>query len=305
MIKIRNISLIIMFFSLNVWEIIQGCKPSTEKEENIDTVAVDTMSTAIFEVGDALFCIPSPFQAAILIKETGMNYDKEMTNNPKKVATYTTNFQKALNLGSYGADLGYSTIYEQPQDAILFFQSVEELAGELGLTSAFNQKTIERIRDNIGNRDSLLLLVSETYRASDEYLKNNARTDISALILAGGWVESVNFLVNIAQRNPKNQEVINRIGEQKNPLENLIKILTPYYDQPEYTELIDKLIELAYEFDGVDIKYTFVKPTVDVQNKVTYINNTSEVIISEYQLKTISERILAIRNYIIGTKASG
>ncbi len=300
---IKNLFIFVIVFTVLIWGCKNGCniKSDDDSLENDSTEQIDSMKSTLIEIGDALFSIPSPFQASMLIKDNGAVYNSELPNSTKKIGTYLTNFQKALNLGVYGADLGYATIFEQPQESMLYFESVEKLANDLGITSVFDAKVIKSIKSNIGNRDSLLVVVAEAYRASDEYLKNNSRTDVSSLILAGGWVESLNFMVNAAKIK-HNQEIINRIGEQKNPLENLIKILTPYYDQPEYTQFIDNLIDLAYEFDGVDIKYNYVKPTVDVKNKITYINSTSEIHISEQQLNVISERIAKIRNQIIGNK---
>jgi len=119
------------------------------------------------------------------------------------------------------------------------------------------------------------------------------------LILAGGWIESTFILTQIALNNKSQQEVINRIGEQKNPLENLIKILSPFYNESnEYTELTEKLIDLAYEFDGIDINYTYEAPIIDKEKKLTIINSKSEVVMSDEQLQTINKKIGAIRNLI-------
>lgn len=76
--------------------------------------------------------------------------------------------------------------------------------------------------------------------------------------------------------------------------------MTPYYQQPEYTEFVDALIDLAYDFDAIEQKYTFVAPTTDVTNKVTTINSKSEVVITEAQLKVITEKINHIRSLIVG-----
>ena len=122
---------------------------------------------------------------------------------------------------------------------------------------------------------------------------------MSALIIAGGWVESLYFTTSLVKSKP-NQDIANRIGEQKSSLDNLIKLLTPYYQQPEYTEFIDALIDLAYDFDAIEDKYTFVAPTTDVTSKVTTINSKSEVVITDTQLKTITEKINHIRTLIVG-----
>lgn len=295
-IKLRNIALL---FSVGV-VVLSSCGGGSDGEgDDADTVKVDTAKTAFFKVDNALFSVPSPIQTSILLKQSGANYSKEMLNSPKNKSNYSTNFKKALNLGVYGADLGYVTIYEQTQDAIVYLQAVQQLASEVGVAGAFDAALLKRFESNLGNRDSLLGLVSVAYRASDTYLKNNQRKDVGALILAGGWLESLYFSINIAQQT-KNQEVINRIGEQKNSLENLIKLLTPYYDQPEFTELLDGLIELAYDFDGVQQKYTYVKPTVDVKNKLTVIQSKTDILINENQIKSIAEKVQTIRKQIVG-----
>jgi hypothetical protein len=83
-------------------------------------------------------------------------------------------------------------------------------------------------------------------------------------------------------------------------LDNLIKLLTPYYQQEGYTEFIDALIDLAStEFDKVEVKYNYVKPTTDEVNKITTINSTTETIVTPEILKNISEKIAIIRNSLV------
>lgn len=289
---------VLAFCSVNL--LFTGCGGNNDADsDDAETEKVDSTKTNIFKVDNTLFSVPSPIQTSLLIKKSGANYNKSMLNPVKNKSSYSTTNKKALNLGVYGADLGYVTIYEQTQDAIGYLQAVQSLANEIGVSGAFDQALMKRFETNLGNRDSLLSLVSVAYRSSDAYLKNNDRKDVGALILAGGWVESLYFSVNIAKES-KNQEVINRIGEQKTSLENLIKLLTPYYNQEGYTEFIDGLIDLAYDFDGVQSRYNYVKPTVDVKNKITTINSKTDVIITDEQLKAISEKVQNLRNQIIG-----
>jgi hypothetical protein len=278
-----------------------GCSGDDEIEttEDNETEKVDSAKTTLLTVNGEIFSIPSPIQTAILIKQVGASYDNKILNDPKKYNNYSTKFQKALNLGVYGADLGYVTMYEQTQDAIGYLASVRKLADELGVSGAFDFSLVDRFEKNMGNKDTILALVSDAYRASDSYLKNNERDDLGALVLAGGWVESMHFATNVANTT-KNEEMIKRIGEQKKTVENLIKLLSPYYNNAEFTPFIDSLIDLASVFDNIKFIYIYEKPTTDVENKITTINSKSEVSISEEQLKTISEKIAKIRNSIVG-----
>ena len=142
------------------------------------------------------------------------------------------------------------------------------------------------------------MLVSDAYKSSDRYLKGNQQNDVGGLILAGGWIESLYFATNAAEMT-NNKDIVKRIGEQKTTVYNLIKLLTPYYSKPEFTTLIDDLMELNEIYEQVESTYTYVKPTVDVENKTTTVNSTTVVNITDAQLKAITEKIMKMRVDII------
>ena len=279
-----------------------GCVSDVKKAEDngeAKTAKVDSSGAQLLTIGGSMFSIPSPIQTAMLIEKSGADYSKGFLNDAKKVSTYATNYQKALNLGVYGADVGYVTIYDQSQDALKYLGVINKLTDELGITGAFDESTMKRFETNFGKRDSMLNLVAVAYRNSDAFLKDNDRMNVGALILAGGWIETLYFSTQIAVKDG-NQDVINRIGEQKYTLNNIVKMLTPYYNQPEYDVLVDDLIELAYDFDAIDIQYTYEKPEVDIANKTTKINSKTEVVITPEHLQAIADKVGNIRNKIVG-----
>jgi hypothetical protein len=278
---------------------LAGCDSCDRDPKPInDTPTVDTANQVV-SVGGALFSIPSPVQTSMLIKETGAKYNNGMLNSAKNLDKYITKYKKALNVGVYGADVGYVTIYDNSQDALGYLKSIRKLSDELGILGAFDEKTINRFQDNLGKRDSMLSMVGDAYRASDAFLKDNDKKDIGVLILAGGWIETLYFTTTIAQSS-NNPKVMERLGEQKYTLDNLIKALNPYRSQEEVKALLDQLYELAYDFDAVAVEYKYVKPTTDEANKITTINSTSKVTITKEHLKAISDKIAGIRNTIVG-----
>ncbi len=246
---------------------------------------IDSNTSTIIKFDNTLFSMPSPYEIAYLVKKANITYNKDIINPYNKSSSYVTNFDKSLNLGVYGSNLGYLTLYEQNSDAIQYFSVIKILSQELNIENAFDKKTVNRIESNIGNKDSLMYIVSNSYRMADQYLKDNNRNDIGVLILAGGWIESTYILTQLAKQ-AKKTEILRRIAEQKRPLDNLIKLLSPYYNNSkEYSELTDQLIDLAYDFDGIDIKYTYEPPTIDEKNKLTIINSKSEILFSDQQLR--------------------
>lgn len=271
-----------------------------EKEDLVETP--DTVKTSVLNVGGELFSVPSPIQTAMLIQKSGIPYDKSVLSLSNKVNTFSTDFLRALNLGIYGADLGYVSLYNQTQDALGYLGSIKQLTDKLGISAAFDGPTMERIKNNITNKDSMMVLVGIAYRGSDGYLKANKRTDISSLILAGGWIESMHFSLSAYKTKPSDGLKF-RIAEQKQALGSLIKILGNS-TAPEVVELTAMFNDLSKIYDGIEFKYMFVAPTTDSLKKITTINSTSEVTITKEQITQINDKIREIRNKIVNTTQS-
>jgi hypothetical protein len=257
----------------------------------------DSTAPPIVSINGQIFSIPSPVQTAILINQSGAPFSKSMLNEPSKASNYQTTYERALNLGIYGADLGYLTIYNQNDQALAYFAAVKKLGDQLGIASSFDEKLMKRFEANIGKKDSILALVTDAYRASDAYLKDSKRSEVGALILAGGWIESMNFATGILKTKPS-QEVQNRIGEQKTSVSSIVKLLSSF-SKPEYDPLIKQFKELASLFENIDMKYTFVEPTLQADKKLTILNSKTEVKITPEQIQAISDKIASIRKSIV------
>lgn len=295
---------LILVATIVTFFILQSSKIKTEKVPEEQPTEASIMEDVekegnIFKYSNILFSLPSPYQISLLIEKSGISYNKNLLNPTNKASDYVDNFSKSINFGVYGSDLGYINIYRQTQDAASYFAVLKILSQEVGLYNAMDKPTVERIENNIENRDSLLLIVSNTYRKIDNYLKANNRENTGALILAGGWIESVYLLTQHTKNNP-DKDLMQRISEQKRPLENLIKLLVPYSNESkDYYFLVDKLIDLAYTFDEIEEKYSYVPPITDSQKKLTIVKSNSELIMNKKQLALISEKISLIREHII------
>ena len=276
--------------------ILSSCG-SNKNEQNELSDEPDTIKTTVLNVSGELFSIPSPAQTAMLVQKSGINYDKAVLSIPNQVNTFNTDFMRAINLGIYGADLAYVSLYNQTQDAIAYLAAVKQLSDKLGVSTAFDQTTMNRLQNNLTNRDSMMVLVSLAYQASDTYLKNNQRNDISSLILAGGWIEGMHFSVAANKSNPSDQ-LRYRIAEQKQALNSIIKVLGQN-NSFEAKALCSEFRELHKIYETVIFKYTYEEPVTDSLKKITYINSTTEISLSDEQLKSITDKIEEIRNKLV------
>ena len=226
----------------------------TEAEVSGENDANDSDET-IGKVQDIFFSVPSPMEMASLLKKAGADYDMSLLNDVKKVHDYTTARSQALNLGVYGANLSYASIFNQNQESIIYLSCTKKLAEKLGVTKAFDDKTIERMEANIENRDSLLNIVSETYYMLDAYLKENDRDHISAMVIAAGWVEGLYMATSIAKISEEpDEKLLERIAEQKLSLNNLVELVEAYNNEGQLDEILADLEKINNAYSDVSIE---------------------------------------------------
>ena len=246
--------------------------------------------------------IPSPLEIAVLLKESGTNYDQGLLNDTKNIAQYNSSFKKALNLGIYGTDLGYTNIYEQNQDALSYLNAIRELADGLSIGRLFNFGTIKRLATNSRNLDSLLLITTQNFNNINAHLQEQQRANLSVLLLTGGWIEALHIICQTTERNMDNQELKDRIGEQKIIMENIMLLLSLYSESnPNIKELQEKMTVLQEKFENIEITSTYAESTLEEVNGIVTISNnsTSTVVITNENIQEIAATTASIRNYII------
>lgn len=210
-----------------------------EKKEEPTTPTVDTTTTVnnkteeIDELADFKFHvfianIPSPLEAMVAISNAGITLDKSVLNPVENAEKYNTLTKKALNYGAYGTDLGYLAAYDMSQEVTDYFAAVKVLAEDLGAADQFDKVLADRFQANLGNRDSLLMLMDNALGATDDYLKNNQRLELACLTMTGSWTESQYILVRaliVANEKGDLKKLYEMLPEQKNHLKNLIDLL--------------------------------------------------------------------------------
>jgi len=226
----------------------------TDTEVTQEDVAGDANEN-VNKVQDIFYSVPSPMEMASLLKKAGAEYDMSLLNDVKKVNDYTTSRSQALNLGIYGANLSYASIFNQNQESIIYLSCTKKLAEKLGVTKAFDDETIERMEANIENRDSLLNIVSETYYMLDAYLKENDRDHISAMVIAAGWVEGLYMATSIAKKSETpDEKLLQRIAEQKISLQNLVELVEAYNTTGQLDEIQADLEKINNAYSQVSLE---------------------------------------------------
>lgn len=273
---------------------------SSEGKEETEEITVDQN-----DIGNSLnsnfdgkiFSIPSPILTMLLIKKVSPVFHSDLLHPISRVDHYQTEYNRALTLGVYGADLGYVSIYKDKTKIVDYLGVVEKLTSSLGLDASFDQSFVERYQKNADNSDSMMNIVSDAFKNADLFLKNGGRKSVSALILTGGWVESMHFATSLVEKQ-KSEEVLERIGEQKQTLSTLISLLEEYNKQSVNDELIGLLKQLNLLFKDVEVNYDYEEPETNTEQKLTVLKHSVSYKIEEKTLKGIQEKIRIIRQHI-------
>ncbi len=251
-------------------------------------------------VGEILKQIPSPIETSVMIKKAGGSYNKDILNPSENAQNYSTNYKKALNLGVYGADLGYINIYEKNKESLYYLNSIKSMADGLNIGQFFDFETIKRLASNNKNADSLLNITTDNFNKINSFLYEQKRSDQSVLILTGGWLESLNIMCQIAQKN-KNPKLYERIGEQKIIIDQLVLVLTNYEADNNIKLLNTDLKQLQEIYKKVEIQYTYKESKMEIVDGIPTIVDKSEskVIITDAQVVEVAKLTSAIRNKIV------
>ncbi len=270
--------------------------------ENIDTTKSEGPSISEGVIGDILQRIPSPLEISMLLKESGKRYDATYLNAPSNTSRYNSNYKKALNLGVYGTDLGYTNIYEQNNDGVKYMGSIKTLADGLNIGQFFDIETIGRLATNSKNLDSLLLITTQNFNDINHYLQTQDRANLSVLFLTGGWLEALHIVCEVASANPTNQELQETVGEQKIILENIVLLLSFYKDKdPNMAQLLTDVETLKAVYDKVKVSYTYKESTFEIVDGVMVIkdNSSSTIEITPEDVQSIKTITAGIRNKVI------
>lgn len=263
-----------------------------------DEISIDDATSGVGEnllkLDREIFSFPSPVQAALLLKKNAVEYDESLLNPLENERKYINRIQKSLNLGVYGADLAYLSNFNNTQSKVDYYQVIDKLTGDLDVRSSLDQSLLDRFAKNIEERDSLYALNAELFNSVDRYLKENDENHVAALVLTGGWVEALHLTLGTSDMN---EEIRNRIGEQKTAVRSLKRLLMKIED-PLLDDLVASLKKLDQAFENVSFSYEYVKPITDANERVTYLNSKSSVVMSDEQLQEIAQALAEVRAYI-------
>lgn len=234
---------------------LNSCKRNNDALNTQNLYYPDSLYLNNYDLTEIQYSIPLPNQVSLIIKEDFPFCREGIFDTHLDISNYSTSEKKALVMGALFADLGYLCLYDQKDLLIKNLNNIRLLTRSLKFGQYNAAELLKHLETNLDNSDSILLISSIILKKEFENIRKSERTDLCTLIIAGGWIESF-YILNTLSNNSKNSTLFGILLQQQYILDNLINALKPYYNKSrEHKEITDKLIEIAYEFEVVDINY--------------------------------------------------
>tara|TARA_B110000438_G_scaffold186587_1_gene178260 strand:- start:613 stop:1488 length:876 start_codon:yes stop_codon:yes gene_type:complete len=216
------------FLSLFLITFLFACNENSnyEKKSSLNSDIIDTIIEAKdTHVENIYFNVPTPMETAYILKKAGAIYDFSLPLEPNKAQDDYTSEEQALLLGIYGSDLNYTIVSSKNQETMFYLNSTKVLGEKLGLGNILNEEVKNRVENNINSKDSMQVIISDLFWKVEMSLKSDGRESISALIIAGGWIEGLYIATQISDQMQDNKEIKSIICQQKHSTKSVLELL--------------------------------------------------------------------------------
>jgi hypothetical protein len=242
-----------------------ACGSDKKKESDAAKEFDDAQQELKQNVEETLKDIPSPSEIPYIIQSTGADFNPNIVNSHENYESYVTSAKKAaFNLGVYATDIGYLSSYQKSQEALNYMDVCLRLTETIGAKDAIDFDVLERFEQNLSNPDSLADIIDEVIDNSDQYLQNNDRNNIAALIIGGSFIEGLYVATQIIDTYPKDMlpddlrlqvlaPLVRLLADQKDSLQDLIDLLESVDDKGDWEmATINSLKELNEYYTQFD-----------------------------------------------------
>jgi hypothetical protein len=305
MFKKENLSSYSSILFISLLLVVSSC--SHGNKGNSSGLAIDSadLEQDIFEdistAKQIFYSLPSPLESAMLIKSSGATFDEKLLNPVTNTSKYTSNKSIALNLGIYSTDLSYASLFDQAQMTITYMNASKKMADGLGILDAIDKSTIDRLEENINNRDVILDIISETFMSATSFLKDNDRQALSSIVMVGGWIEGLYIGTQLVGDKPiADNKVVDKIVDQKLSIDMVLKLLESNKANQDVAGIITEMNDLKSIYDKITIKSSKIEPVVDSVKKVTTLKSKSTSNVTQEVFVELRDKIKNIRtNYTL------
>lgn len=201
---------------------------------------------------------PLPTSAAVIkmLTDLEVGYIFGITNSVENTKKYFSSTTRAINLGVYGADLSYATLYNMQQEVINYLNAIRSLSNELNMSKIYNEELYDKMKENFDNRDELVIILTNAFNDTYSYLSENDQQALALLVVGGAWVEGMYLTTHVSEAAYQVAGISSVLLEQKKSFELFIEITQPYDADPSISDFVKVLDPVKKVYEGLGTSLT-------------------------------------------------
>ncbi len=217
-----------------------SCKNRGEskKQKEINMVELEVLEQKIEE---NVYPLPSSAEVIKKLTDMDLGYIIGSTNSPANARNYVESYDRSVNLGVYGADLSYATLYNMQQDVIDYMSAIRTLALEQNLIMIYDESLYDRIKANFDNRDTLVSVLTGAFDRTYAYMVDAGQANLALLMVGGAWVEGMYLTLAVSEIGGHLSGFETVLLDQKNSFTLFEELARPHTDDPLVSRIMAEL----------------------------------------------------------------
>lgn len=140
---------------------LTSCKERAARKQEKKT-EVKQVQELDKQIKENVYPLPTSAQVIKMLTDLEVGFIIGITNPVDNIKKYYTSASKAINLGVYGADLSYVTLYNIQQEVIDYMDGIRMLANDLNMSKIYNASLYDSIKKNFDRRGDLVRILTKS-----------------------------------------------------------------------------------------------------------------------------------------------
>jgi uncharacterized membrane-anchored protein YhcB (DUF1043 family) len=234
---------------------LTSCKQKKAANEQ-KKVELEQVKTLDSEIKENVYPLPTSAEVIKMLTELEVGYIMGISNPVENTKKYFSSTKRAINLGVYGADLSYATLYNIQQEVINYLNAIRALSNELNMSKIYNEDLYTKIKANFDNRDELVKILTAAFNDTYSYLSDNDQQTLALLVVGGAWVEGMYLTTNVSEAAYQVAGISKVLLEQKKSFELFLEIAQPYLSDASVGDFVKMLDPVKEVYKGLGTSLT-------------------------------------------------
>jgi len=251
---------------------LSSCKDrATAKQKKAEKEEVKQIQG---QIESNVYPLPTSAEVIKMLTDLEVGYIIGISNPVENSKKYFSSTTRAINLGVFGADLSYATLYNQQQSVINYLDAIRSLANELNMSKIYNEDLYTRIKQNYDNKDELVKILTSAFNETYAYLSDNDQQPLALLVVGGAWVEGMYLTTHVSEAAYQVAGISKVLLEQKKSFDLYLDITKPYLNDPSVSDFVKLLDPVKNVYAGLGTSLTeqnikdITKVIVDVRDQI-------------------------------------